>query len=236
VEVRERPLEHFVEMIRKKRPFSYSRWGDGEWKSVFGHSKGYDKDGHSYFPQMAVDLRLVLENRPEYMLGLPGEVQHFYGDNVKVWLGSKRLHDLDWVDADVFHDASSQGRFDEMITALREAPALVMVGPPHLSKLNKFLNYREFVTVPPKNCYLALKSMVRETLAVSDHLPQGTVISISAGMPAKLMVDQLHRRLGKRHTVVDFGSVWDPYVGVCSREYMKKMDVEVDGAERVDSH
>lgn len=222
MDIAHRSLADFISLIRRKKPFAYSQWGDSEWQSVFGQQRGKDRNKHSYFPQMAVDLRMVLASRPGYLLGLPEEVQNLYGDNVKVWLGSQRLHDLAWVAGDAFKEASVLGELGPMVDALRAAPALVVVGPPHLAKLNKFLGYDEFVTVPPRNCYLAIKSLFRAVMGAAENLPTGSVVSISAGMPAKILVDMLSKKL-KRHCVIDFGSVWDPYVGVMSRPYMKKM-------------
>jgi hypothetical protein len=48
------------------------------------------------------------------------------------------------------------------------------------------------------------------------------LISISASMPAEIMVDRLYHKYGHLHTIIDFGSLWDPLVGVRSRSYMRK--------------
>lgn len=214
MQVKERPLEDFIQLIRGGRPGAYSRWGDGEWKSIFGMTRGFDRDGHSYFPQLAVDLRAVLDARPPYSLGLPKEVQDLYGDNVGLWIERRGLLDLDWVEADALQEAARTGNLSNLIEALRDAPALVVVGPPRLANLKQLLGYREFVCVPPRNCYLALKSMLRETFAASEHLPVGSVISISAGMPAKLLVHELYKRFSSRHLILDFGSTWDAVAAV----------------------
>jgi hypothetical protein len=48
-----------------------------------------------------------------------------------------------------------------------------------------------------------------------------TLVSISAGMSAELILDALYLRFGDAHSFVDFGSLWDPLVGVYSRKYMR---------------
>lgn len=221
--VTDRPLADFVGLIQRGEPFALSRWGDGEWQSIFGQVRGTDAHGHAYFPQLAVDLALVLESRPSYLLALPREVDALYGDNVVSWLARRRLTDLDWVAGDVFRDASRAGRLGPLVDALNAAPALVLVGPPHLAKLKgPLLDYDEFVTVPPRNAYLAFKGVLRDTLAASESRPDGTVIAVSAGMPAKLLVHELHRRLGRRHQIIDFGSLWDYHVGAGANGHRRR--------------
>jgi hypothetical protein len=63
---------------------------------------------------------------------------------------------------------------------------------------------------------------------LAETLPNGSVISFSAAMPANLMIDALARSpFGQRQILIDFGSLWDPYAGVKNRSYMKGMDVDV---------
>lgn len=226
MEVKERPLDWFVRRIVEGTPTTFSRWGDGEWHSVFGRRDGHNCDGHNYFPKMGEDLKTVLTGRPDYVLGLQGLARRLWPGKIETWLEKSALHDLDWIDADVFHNASREGKIAPLLDALRSRP-LVLVGPPHLSRLQTFLGYREFVTVPPKNSYLAWERLVNEVSQVACILPRNSVIGISAGMPGKLIADRLHRRNGKKHSIIDFGSLWDVYAGVRSRKYMHGMDVEV---------
>jgi hypothetical protein len=223
MEVKERPLSWFVDRINSGEPTTFSRWGDGEWHSVFGRTKGKNCDGHDYFPKLGKGLRDVLKSRPSYVLGLQGLAVRLWPGRIEGWLAATRLADLDWIDADVFHNASRKGELEPLLVAIRARP-LVFVGPPHLSRLNKFLGYRTFITVPPRNSFVVWPRLAHDIMAAADSLPAGSVISISAGMPAKLIVDKLHARYKQRHQVIDFGSVWDYYAGVASRRYMKGMD------------
>ena len=224
--VKERPLDWFVGRLARGEPTTFSRWGDGEWHSVFGRTHGRNCDGHDYYPQMGRELKALLMARPSYVLGLQSLALKLWPGRVLEWLTQTGLHDLDWVDADVFHDASRHGELDAVRNALKMHP-LILVGPPHLAKLNQFLGFEHHVTVPPKNSYLVWERLLTEVYAHADPMPAGGVIAVSAGMPGKLMVDKLHRRYSKRHSVIDFGSVWDVYAGVRSRRYMQGMDVEV---------
>lgn len=216
-------LEWFAGRIAAKEPTTFSRWGDGEWNAVLGRRRHHQNcDGHPYYPKMGSELKQVLLTRPEYTLGLQGLAQRSMPD-VGVWLGQNYLADLDWVDADVFHHASGAGGLAPLVAAMRTVP-VVLVGPPHLhAPLKTVLGYAKHVIVPPKNCYLALKDLVTDTLGALDGLPAGSVAAVSASMPAKLLIAALHRKVGRRHSLIDFGSVWDFYAGVTSRGYMRAM-------------
>jgi len=226
MQVKERPLEEFVAKVVARQPVTFSRWGDGEWYSVFGRDRGQNCDGHRYFPQMGAELKNVLLAKPPYVLGLQGLARRVFDGRIESWIDQNYLNVLDWIDADVFHNASQARTFGPMLEALRSVP-LVMVGPPHLSRLKKFLGYREFITVPPKNSYISRDHLLREVKAATESLPVGSVVSFSAGMPAKLLIHEMHAWAGQRLSLIDFGSVWDPYAGVKSRKYMRDMTVEV---------
>jgi len=214
-------LEWFCERIAAKEPTTFSRWGDGEWHAVLGRRQGHNCDGHPYHVSMGNKLRHVLLARPDHPLGLQGLALRTMPD-VSGWLANNDLKELDWVDADVFHHASGAGRLVHLVAALRQVP-VVMVGPPHLGALRDVLGFADHVVVPPKNCYLALKTLVTDTLAVLGRMPPGTVAAVSASMPAKLLIAALRPQVGGRHSLIDFGSVWDFYAGHPSRGYMRSM-------------
>lgn len=101
---------------------------------MFGRRHGANCDGHSYFPQMGVELRRVLTDRPEYLLGLQPLAVNLFKGKIQEWLEKHQLTDLAWIDADVFHKASGKGELEPLVEALRQS-RLIVVGPPHLSQL-----------------------------------------------------------------------------------------------------
>jgi hypothetical protein len=157
MQVAQRPLEAFIERIRSRDAFALSRWGNGEWDSLFGRTEGRNRSGHRYFPKMGVELRNVLLGRPPYMLGMQNLALRLYEGRIEAWLAENELAELNWINADVFHKASAKGRIMPLVEALRDTPALIMVGPAHLRKLEDFLGYQTFVDVPLPDCYLTQK-------------------------------------------------------------------------------
>jgi len=217
-----RTLDFFVDALRANTPFTVSRWGDGEWNSVLGKTHGKNCDGHRYFEKMGDDLRAVLLDKPAYILGIQRHALRIFKGRVEDWLATHGLTHLDWIDADVFHEASEKGELVELVKEMRQRPVM-LVGPPHLEQLQHYLGAHLFVPVAPLNSYLSLDQIHQTVTDKLAAMPAGTVVSISMGMPSKLLVHRLHARWAAQHTIIDFGSVWDVYAGVVSRKYMHRM-------------
>ena len=216
-------LSDFVNKIQEREPFAFSRWGDGEWQSVLGRDTGTNCDRHKYFPQMGAELREVLTTRPQYMLGMQNfTLSGKLGPKVLKWLDEAGLNDIYWYNADVFHYAAIRNKLDSLIEILNTVPVIV-VGPDHLKRLKSTIPFLAFVDVPPQNAYLSLRRILRDTLSILEARTDYCVVSISASMPAEILIDRIAKTsVGKEHALVDFGSLWDPYVGVKSRSYMRK--------------
>ncbi len=211
----------FLARLRSCKPFTFSRWGDGEWRSVLGTTSGVNCDGHRFFTEMGQDLCNVLTAKPDYLLGMQPLALRMFGAKIEAFLAKHGLQALGWVNADVIHRGAIQGELAALLEIIDAVP-LVVVGPDHLKRAQGVLRYQAFVDVPPKNCYLAMERIIADTLNAVDALQAPGVISISASMPAEIIIDRLHRRLNGRHTLIDFGSVWDPLAGVRSRSYMRR--------------
>jgi hypothetical protein len=110
--IAETTLEFFLDKIRSREAFAFSRWGDGEWKSVLGqHKPGkHNCDGHRFFPPMGKELGQVLRSKPEYLLGLQSLALKLLRPEINKFLQQHGLQELTWYDADVFHDASIKAR------------------------------------------------------------------------------------------------------------------------------
>jgi hypothetical protein len=174
------------DILDADNPFTFSRWGDGEWRSVLRkHKEGASNcDGHRFFPAMATELRGVLSRRPTYRLGMQNFAMRLYGVPIQQYLKSNKLTDLHWVDADVFHYGAIHGKRKELVDAVKTRKLLI-VGPPHLKSLkHSGLPYWDYVEVPPRNCYLAVRDIFRKVAAKADGQKEPLLISISASMPA----------------------------------------------------
>lgn len=205
-------LGFYVEKLQRGEPFSFVRYCDGEWNCLLDWEKVPNFKGlyaglvASILEPRIGDYYLALQNHG--YLGSRG-----YLPRIEQWLKQHKAPDINWHFGTVFHRASGYGQLWPLIKTLQDRP-FVVVGPEWLRKL-PFAT--KFIPIPLKNCWLDANLITAQLQDVAS----GSVISFSAGSTAKMLIHQLAPILGQHSWLVDFGSLWDPYCGVKSRQYHK---------------
>ena len=214
VRVARMPLSHYVSMLAAGKPFSFSRFGDGEWNAILGRP-GENCDGHAFFPELGKDLRTALVSRPAYLCGMQRRAIQDMGVEIKAFLKKNNVV-IDWHNADVFHYANNAGTLFPLVKQLRKMK-VVVVGPAHLRDVNRMLfPYDHFIEIPLKNCYTAqheTEAQAREYFKRSGP----ALFAFSASMTTNVLIHRLFPFMGSSSWLIDFGSLWDVYVGVKSR-------------------
>jgi hypothetical protein len=226
-------LSYYVDRIVGMQPYSFARYGDGEWSSAMGKKTHPQKncDGHFYFEEMWEDFQTVftgLQKQPEvydYILGMQNLALRMWGPQIERFLDRFGLQDRTWHDCDVFHHASRKGQLEPLVAALRDS-SVVVVGPAHLRTLDRVFGYNKFVQVPRQNCYLHLDRITKQIEEAIAAAPKPVVVSLSASMPAEILIHRLYPKHGRHAFLIDFGSVFDPYAGVASRKYHQGMKLD----------
>lgn len=215
-------LEYYVGLISSRKPFSLLRYGDGEWNAMLG-VKGANCDGHEYFPQMGRDLISSLQHNYSAHYGWL-TVSHHAGMEAILSLIEKNKIEVRWVNGDVFLEASVAGKLWPFIQVVRSRRT-IYVGPRHLLGLKDkgVFSPLQFIEVPLKNCYLERAKIIKEVL-LAVRLLNPEIVLFSSGMPTKVMIDQLYPDIGDKVSLIDMGSVFDPYVGVISRKHARAID------------
>jgi hypothetical protein len=213
-----RHLQDVADAVSTGHPFAFSRWGDGEWSAVLGHGT-QNCDQQEYTEELRHDLRQVLLGRPEYTLGMQALALRRFGEEIISWLEERKLSFL-WVDSGVFHRASARDQLGPLLAAMRSHEVL-MVGPERLRPLGLFAAARH-VVVPDESCYDELERLTDETFKAATRMGGTPLVALSAGMASNLIIDRLHEALPQA-TLIDFGSVWEPYVGVANRRYHRQV-------------
>jgi hypothetical protein len=202
-----------VEKIRSGEVVTFSRFGDGEWSAVVGRD-GENCDGHKYSSELQSGLKEALLGNPKYNLGMQYfAIKNMGGDIVK-FLKDNSL-DVDWWFADNFHDANLEGRLYPFIKLLRESSSVV-IGPAYMRELDIF-PITEFVEVPSKNCFDDYNRIYRETKEIAERLDSGAIFLFSASMASNVIIHNLYKEFGERHSFLDVGALWDIYLGKKSR-------------------
>jgi hypothetical protein len=253
IDIIDRPLDWYSARLLSNKPFSLSRWGDGELRSVLAENdaawdrmgqissawrKGKtNKSGHSIMPEMGVAMRNLLIRRPakQHMLSIARR----YGDPqaqppqihlarwMKEWLVKHKRDGLPWHNCDVIVYGLIRGQFDIFLDALR-GHQMIMVGPHHLEQLKgtSLLPIQHFVQVPRRDAFKDWRRIIDDVNRLLQKPQDQMVVSISMGPAAALVVEALARKHGSQHFILDLGSIWDPFVGEQSRSYMSRPAVQ----------
>lgn len=217
-------FDAFLKKIEDNEPFSFIRFGDGEFGAIFNSRPGgRNCDGHEFFPDMGEALTKVLVDRPKYYLGMqrfaqeethPVEIAKFLKDN--------DLENLNWINADLFHHASIKGYFEQFFDTLNKRDeGVILVAPGYLKDLGQF--NAAFVEVPEKNCWLDREIIMHQVRGLLQQASRNVVVLFVASMPSNYMIDVLYKEYGQIHTFLDMGSVFDPFVGKKTRGYHSKV-------------
>lgn len=210
VEMETDTYQRIVTMLKDGTNFKFARYGDGELYCMTG-KQGQNCDGHQYFPAMGKRLRESVEKEPAYMVGIqPLSVSHL-ADTVEAYFS----HFKNLYNADVLHSASIDGQIGKFFHAL-EGRYIILCGPAHLASL---FEGSVHIVVPSVNCWLQYEQ-IKEQLAL--HMVDNCVVLLCASMMSEcLIADFADRNI----TMIDCGSVFDPWAGVLSRKYHHKLKI-----------
>lgn len=217
-----------IEKIHEKETFAFSRYGDGEWNAILG-KVGANCDGHEYFESLGKALRNVLISRPNYYLGLQSLAMRVIGLEITKFVTANNIRPIsEWGDADILHKASIKEMLPQFFEALDTTPYVLLVAPEYLKQINKYFKYNAIVEVPTKNCWLHYKRIEYDILAILNEQTKYdnyVVVLFMAGMSSNVLIDALYNLYTDKVTLIDAGSVFDPFVGRNTRSYHKKLNI-----------
>lgn len=197
-------VEDFIDKIYMDVPYSFSRFGDGEWNAIF-RKEGSNCDGHQYFPDMGARLEAAVLQPYDYLYGMQGLALSTQGFEISELLEGSTIK---WWNADVFHKAFANGLMGHMVNALT-TKKVCLVGPLYLNdKRLRFLRTGGMIKVPLKDCWQDVERIRGEILRNQS----AEVFAFSCSMMANVLIHELFPYIGTEKWLIDFGSVWDPCV------------------------
>jgi len=207
-------LKFYADKLSKGEPFSFIRYGNGEWDCIMNLYHRTRSGSQKFTPDLRKALKdsLVKKRAGPYYLALqsPDFLKRVkLLPKLEKWL-KNNAPGRDWYNGEVFARASRHGQMFPLVSAMKQH-RVVVVGPPWLMKL-PFASV--FVPITKRNCWTNVDAIEKQLRDL-----KGVVISFSAGPATKVLIHRLHPIIGKHSWLIDFGSVWDPYCGVKSRHY-----------------
>lgn len=216
IQINSTTLQEYADMMEKGEKFSYTRWGDGEWGCVFG-ADGQNVDKHKYFPEMATSLRAALKNDKGYRKATwpyTAPMLNNIKPQVEGYLDEHKLS-KDWYDARVWEDSCLDNTIEIFIRQLEKMNTVFITGE---NKKNIPIRHVGFITIPSVDCFLAkedIKNAMRQAVEKIDN----PVFAFSASMATNVIVDEMYDEIGDKCWMIDFGSIWEPFVGNVTRSY-----------------
>jgi hypothetical protein len=219
-----RDAEWFLSKFRDGTPVTFSRWGDGEWRAAINRVRGKNCDGHPFSPNLLRELQAVLQDKPQYTMGMQPLAVKLYGEPILKFIKDNGLEYVEWSDGDVLHKVAIKKQLGTVIDALR-GRRIIMVGSKHLLKLRNGTSFDlpfDFINVGGTSVFDRRQKIMDEVSAALDKATESCIVSFCSGMTTEIMLHKLYPVYGTKHSLVDFGSLWDPLAGVKSRTYMRQ--------------
>jgi len=219
-------LNTLIKKLQNKEPFTFVRYGDGEWMNIFheNHDRKENCDGNLYYPELGQALYDIVVSEPEYYMGIQWcvlDAPEFCPVRDHVYDLIKDLR-IDWVNANELHRASEFGVIQPFFDALL-ANNIILVGARYFERIP----HVSHIVIPNVNCWLERDRIIDELFSVllnRTNTGRGhTVILFMAGMAANYLAHEVYEQYGHIHTLIDMGSVLDPYVGRPRRGYHYKI-------------
>lgn len=216
--------------IEQGKPFSFSRWGDGEFTCLFDRAAPRNCDGHAYTDGLRDALWRALTEQRGPRLGLQNLACQMMGGLIGCTI---REHELGpWFNADLFHldmvAASNESRLWPMVSVIRNHSAFrtaICVGPDPFAFLLKPIGFDVHIPVSRVNCWQDYEKTVGDLRRAIENHPKPALVSFSCSMPANVMVHELFRDYGAECWLLDLGSVWLSYLpdghGIHIRSYQR---------------
>lgn len=205
------PLSHYVQLLKDKIPFSFARYGDGEWLTILGYIGGHNSNGCTFTRELSDDLNRVLSRENDYYHAILGIARKKKEDEIVEYLSYRKVN-LTWFNGDVILNANLNGRLFPLIEQIRERNVLY-VGNEKLRGLNMrgvgFFPYTVYVEVPPLNTHASKDEILAQVYRLIEK-HNIDFVGWSAGLASKVFIDETFMKYPDV-TQIDFGSCFDAF-------------------------
>lgn len=209
VEIKKFGIGYYVERLSLGEPFTFARYGDGEWLAILGRYGILNADGCVIDKPLSDLLRGVVRAQRPYQHAMLTIAMREYGDEISAWLKDNNIT-MPWYGGNVFLYQSLKGNLFPLVSAIRKRRVL-FVGNSRLRGLNEygFFEYKDYIETPPIDAYKSRDRIMNDVFRSIDK-NRVDFIGWSAGFAAKVFIDEVFTH-HPEITQIDFGSMFDGY-------------------------
>lgn len=203
------PLSFYCSRLDAGENFKFLRFGDGEFYCYLGEDIIIGKNEHEVYKSLTNKIRSIVDNLN------PSHYNALQPYSLTIEKFKDIIPDYNWLNADVFHNASEAGELAPFFRSL-QGRDVVLVSNWEKKNFNKSWG---FIEVGSRNCFEDYEWVME----VIPKYPKSTVFLFAA---SRLSVPVIYDG-PEDCTMIDIGSLLDPYIGKITRRYHTKMTEEI---------
>jgi len=212
--------QYFLDLIENDKPFSLSRFGDGEILCMYPNGMKENCDGNKFFPELSAPMKQIFINNYDYYHCLL-DCTFYYNADLFRSLINEYCPDMEFYNGEIWQELSLNGKIGDIISALNKY-AVVLVGGKHIGNvryLHGWDNAPMHLEIPSVDSFKSVDKIMEQ---IGELYIQGyRMFCFSAGYTTKIIIDTLYPYIGHDAFMIDMGSVFDPYCGRLSRDTME---------------
>ena len=214
--IHDKPLEFYVNKLKKKEYFSIGAYGDGEWIAILHERVGLQNtEGTIYTSELCRELKESLNFQSDnFLFSTPVGLR----DGKETGIGEKKIDrasppGIEFYEKDMWDREARLGGLVPFIKQLQKMNVVVISN----KALRKLPFYDHFIEVSYPNCYEEKERITKEIIEYG----KSGVYLFSCGLPASIFVQSVHGKI-RRSWFLDVGSIWDAFVGIGEQRGWRK--------------
>jgi len=229
IEFKHKPIEYYIELMKRKKYFAFPGYSDAEWFSILGERIGHTTGlGQVLDATHGGKLLDVFERRaddPRWMFAVPEclwdfpQLKTVEGNRIENLMRGRQIS-CPFYERDMVTD--NLARRAGLYPLVKQARKMqtVMIGPVEFyPQMFQSLKLKRFVLIPSPNLHMknnGIEKCVETVLGGISQRRSSTedaLYLISAGVSAAVIIDRLYQVL-PNNFYFDCGSIWDAFVGI----------------------
>lgn len=222
----EKPIDWYVERLKKKEYFSLVGYSDAEWFCILGERLG-EKTGLGQIIDKKHGWKLLdvllrrgtrfapYLGRSNFLLSVPkcltkGQKRDYFHDGpIEDFLTYLKIETTIYERDMITDDLAKESGLFPFIQQLQKMD-VVVIGNKQL-KLD-FLSPKLHIKIASPNLHIEEEG-IEQTVEKAINYGKSSVYLVSAGVSAAIIIDQLHNKIPDSF-FIDCGSIWDAFVGI----------------------
>jgi hypothetical protein len=207
------PVDHYLQLIKDNKPFSFSRFGDGEVLCMFHDDKIIvNADGSHFIDELVEPMKRIFINQYDYYHCLLQCSFMLKGDIFEDFINTT-CPDMPFYWGELFYSYLEVVNIVNVISPHKPC----FIGGPHIKNLRYMIGINDinFIEIPSVDAFKKFDDILNSIK--KEYEKGGRMFCFCAGYSTKILIDTLFPIIGHDAFMIDFGSAFDPYCGILSR-------------------